>query len=192
LRLFAGMALRKIPPGDMRWFLLWKPGGEIALVHAYGEGSLIDCPKCEAPMLFTRQLAICYACGTSFGAGGGLVSRPFARHSWPDPSAIRQDQAPEVVGCTQAGSSGSRTKDATPSWRLGEVGFTKARDPERDDSYDCDEDPSYSGWESQGRRIVGNQRPTGSCSTACASWLRADSVEDGDCARGWVHMRLHR
>lgn len=80
------MALRKISPDDMRWFLLWKPGGEIALVHAYGEGSLIDCPKCEAPMLFTGQLAICYACGTSFGAGGGLVSRPFGRHSWPDSS----------------------------------------------------------------------------------------------------------
>jgi hypothetical protein len=80
------MALRKIPVGDSRWFLMWKPGGEIALVHAYREGALIDCPKCEAPMLFTGQLAICYACGTSFGTAGGLVSRPFRRHSWPDSS----------------------------------------------------------------------------------------------------------
>ena len=55
-----------------------------------------------------------------------------------NPSGIRQDQAPEVVGCAQAGGSGCRTKGAAPSWWLGEGGFAEGRDAERDDLSDCE------------------------------------------------------
>jgi hypothetical protein len=71
------------PPDDKRWFLLWREGGEILLMHSSGRGGL-GCPKCEAPMLFTAKNAVCYACGATYRSTDGVVIRPYGRHRWTD------------------------------------------------------------------------------------------------------------
>lgn len=84
------MVLREIPRADDRWFLCWKKGGDILLVHSHTEDNeAIDCPKCRAPMLFMGQHVACYACGMTFSAAKGAVSVFFGKHAWPDLSCNR-------------------------------------------------------------------------------------------------------
>ena len=78
------MAEPSIPEGDDRWFLQWRKGGDITLLHNATGPEPLACPKCRAPVIATGRQVICYACGLTFSCNGKVVVAALGRHRWKD------------------------------------------------------------------------------------------------------------